>query len=102
MTAGTLKYALVVEELHETVEIVVKPLGRHLKGSRGYAGATILGDGKVALILDIAGIAEKAGLASISSSPQTQESADEDGPRIRPTRTRSCCSITDRTTARFH
>ncbi len=78
VTVGALKYALVVEELHETVEIVVKPLGRHLKGSREYTGATILGDGKVALILDIAGIAEKAGLASMAASAQTQEPVDDE------------------------
>jgi two-component system chemotaxis sensor kinase CheA len=59
---GTLQYGLVVEELHDTVEIVVKPLGRHLKGIADYAGATILGDGRVAVILDVAGVAARAGL----------------------------------------
>ena len=52
---GAFEYGLVVEELHDTVEIVVKPLGRHLKGLHDYAGATILGDGRVAVILDVAG-----------------------------------------------
>ena len=42
---GAFEYGLVVEELHDTVEIVVKPLGRHLKGIADYAGATIMGDG---------------------------------------------------------
>ena len=51
---GTFEYGLAVEELHDTVEIVVKPLGRHLKGIPDYAGATILGDGRVAVILDVA------------------------------------------------
>ncbi len=61
---GSFEYGLVVENLHDTVEIVVKPLGRHFQGLRDYAGATILGDGRVALILDVAGIVERAGLAA--------------------------------------
>jgi two-component system, chemotaxis family, sensor kinase CheA len=61
---GTLEYGLVVEELHDTVEIVVKPLGRHLKGIPDYAGATILGDGKVAAILDVAGLAARGNLTA--------------------------------------
>jgi two-component system chemotaxis sensor kinase CheA len=61
---GALEYGLVLEELHDTVEIVVKPLGRHLKGLHDYAGATILGDGRVALILDTAGLSTRAKLTA--------------------------------------
>jgi two-component system chemotaxis sensor kinase CheA len=61
---GGLEYGLVVDELHDTVEIVVKPLGRHLKGIPDYAGATILGDGRVAVILDVAGLAVRAALSA--------------------------------------
>ncbi len=61
---GAFEYGLVVEELHDTVEIVVKPLGRHLKTIHDYAGATILGDGWVAVILDVAGLAARAGLSA--------------------------------------
>jgi two-component system, chemotaxis family, sensor kinase CheA len=60
--SGSKQYGLVVEALHDTVEIVVKPLGRHLQGIGDYAGATILGDGRVALILDVAGVALRVGL----------------------------------------
>ena len=63
---GAFEYGLVVEELHDTVEIVVKPLGRHLKGLHEYAGATILGDGRVAVILDVAGLAARAGLDRVA------------------------------------
>lgn len=59
---GAFEFGLVVEKLHDTVEIVVKPLGRHLQGLHDYAGATILGNGEVALILDAAGLAERAGM----------------------------------------
>jgi two-component system chemotaxis sensor kinase CheA len=62
LSGGAFRYGLVVERLHGTVEIVVKPLGHHLKHLREYAGATILGDGCVALILDVAGLAAVAGL----------------------------------------
>jgi len=60
---GQLRYGLVVDGLHDSEEIVVKPLGRHLKGCPCLAGATILGDGRVALILDAASIAAHCQLA---------------------------------------
>ncbi len=44
---------LVVDSLLGQQEIVIKSLGGYLKGVKGYAGATILGDGKVAFILDV-------------------------------------------------
>ena len=76
MTTGALRYGLIVDELHDTVEIVVKPLGRHLKRLREYAGATILGDGRVALILDAAGIATKQNLVSMAGSKRAKELDD--------------------------
>jgi two-component system chemotaxis sensor kinase CheA len=77
VTTGTQTYALVVGEFHDTEEIVVKPLGCHLKGLGEYAGATILGDGAVALILDVAGLAAKANLAAISEMVRAREQAEE-------------------------
>lgn len=68
VTTGSLSFGLVVGSFHDTEEIVVKPLGRRLKGLREYSGATILGDGAVALILDMAGLAEKAGLGAVPDS----------------------------------
>lgn len=53
---------LVVDEVVGTEEIVVEPLGRHLQQIPVFAGATILGDGAVALVLDVAGIAHAARL----------------------------------------
>ncbi len=53
-------FGLVVDSVEDTAEIVVKPLGRQLKGIKAFAGATILGDGSVALILDVMGLAQKA------------------------------------------
>ena len=54
---------LVVDHIRDTQEIVVKPLGRQLKGLSCYVGATIMGDGRPALILDVTGLARLAGLA---------------------------------------
>jgi two-component system, chemotaxis family, sensor kinase CheA len=50
-------FGLVVDAVNDTEEIVVKPLGKQLRGIPLYAGATILGDGRVALILDVLGLA---------------------------------------------
>ncbi|MFZ0159440.1 MAG: chemotaxis protein CheA, partial [Kineosporiaceae bacterium] len=54
------RFGLVVDDVLDTQEIVVKPLGRHLKGIPVYAGATILGDGSVVLILDAATVARRS------------------------------------------
>ncbi len=51
---GEQQIGLVVDELIGQQEIVINSLGRHLSGIPGIAGASILGDGKVSLILDIA------------------------------------------------
>jgi len=62
VSTGKIKYRLVVDAMNDSEEIVVKSLGKHLKGCRGFSGATIMGDGKVALILDVASIGEMAAL----------------------------------------
>ncbi len=76
VTTGTMQYGLVVGAFHNTEEIVVKPLGRHLKLLREYAGATILGDGTIALIIDIGGLANKADLAAVSGSARAVKQAE--------------------------
>jgi two-component system chemotaxis sensor kinase CheA len=76
--AGTIEYGLVVGELHDTVEIVVKPMGRHLQGLVEYAGATILGDGQVAVILDVAGLAARAGLSRAGNPTVAAAVSEED------------------------
>jgi len=60
LQADAQPFGLVVDGVHDTQEIVVKPLGSQLKGLATYAGATILGDGSVALILDVVGLAQRA------------------------------------------
>jgi two-component system chemotaxis sensor kinase CheA len=63
LQAGERPFGLVVDQINGTAEIVVKPLAEQLKGIPLYAGATILGDGRVALILDVPSIAQRAGIA---------------------------------------
>jgi two-component system chemotaxis sensor kinase CheA len=57
-------FGLVVDAIHDTEEIVVKPLQKQIKGISTFAGATIMGDGKVALILDVLGLAQRARVVS--------------------------------------
>lgn len=63
LQGGEREFGLVVDEINDTAEIVVKPLGSVLKSLTLFSGATIMGDGHVALILDVLGIAHSAGLA---------------------------------------
>jgi len=69
---GIMQYGMAVQELHDSEEIVVKPLGRHVRHLKEYAGATIMGDGQVALILDASGLAQTSGIATISGSARTE------------------------------
>lgn len=72
VTANTVRYGLIVDHLMDSAEIVVKPLGRHLKNSPIYAGATILGTGSVALILDVEGICHHMRLREIRGRRDTR------------------------------
>jgi len=56
LNTGDFYYGIIVDQLLDSEEIVVKPLGYHLQKESVYAGATILGDGHIAMILDVIGI----------------------------------------------
>jgi two-component system chemotaxis sensor kinase CheA len=56
---GNRRLGFVVDELEGQQDIVIKPLGKSLKGVRGFAGATELGDQRVALVLDVAALIEE-------------------------------------------
>jgi two-component system chemotaxis sensor kinase CheA len=62
LTAQGRQFGLMVDEVADTEEIVVKPLGRQLQQLGVYSGATVRGDGRVALVLDVQGLARRAGL----------------------------------------
>ena len=58
------QFALAVDRILDSEEIVVKSVGKHLEKAKVYAGATFMGDGGVGLILNADGIAERAGLTA--------------------------------------
>ncbi|OGK11541.1 MAG: hypothetical protein A2W80_17000 [Candidatus Riflebacteria bacterium GWC2_50_8] len=62
VTTGNFSYGIVVDKPLFTEEIVVKQLGSDLKGLSEYSGATIMGDGRIALIIDVFGLAARANI----------------------------------------
>lgn len=58
------EYGLIVDEIGNSIDVVVKPLANCLKKVRCYAGASVLGDGAVALILDVNGLGENSRLSA--------------------------------------
>jgi len=75
LQADDRQFGMVVDEINDTEEIVVKPLGKLLKGLPCFAGATIMGDGRVALILDVMGLAQRAQVVAESRAKVTAASA---------------------------
>ncbi|MBW4453786.1 MAG: chemotaxis protein CheW [Nostoc indistinguendum CM1-VF10] len=58
------RFGLVVDRIEDIQDIVVKPLGRQLKTLSLFAGATVLGDGTVALIIDVVALANRTGITA--------------------------------------
>ena len=77
VTTDQARYGLVVDDIQESEGIVVKPLGRHLNSCVYFAGATILGDGHIAFILDPAGIATESGV-KVPQEPNDQEEKEDE------------------------
>jgi two-component system chemotaxis sensor kinase CheA len=61
VSAGNQRVGFVVDQLIGQEEVVIKPLGKMLHGTAGMAGATITGDGTIALILDVPGMLKRYG-----------------------------------------
>jgi two-component system chemotaxis sensor kinase CheA len=59
VSVGTKRVGFVVDQLVGQEEVVIKPLGRMLHGTPGMSGATITGDGRIALILDIPSLLQR-------------------------------------------
>jgi two-component system chemotaxis sensor kinase CheA len=70
------QFGLVVDRINDTEEIVVKPLSKQLKGIPVYSGTTIMGDGKVALILDVLGLAHTSNVISKGREPSRGDGAE--------------------------
>ncbi len=66
LQAGDRQFGLVVDQINDSEEIVVKPLRKQLKTIKTFAGSSIMGDGKIALILDVLGLAQRASVITES------------------------------------
>lgn len=64
LSANGKQFGLVVDRIIDSQEIVVKPISKLLKNVAVYSGTTIMGDGKVALILDVLGLAQTSNVIS--------------------------------------
>ena len=81
---GERRYGLVVNDVLDTEEIVVKPLATILRDVNLFSGATILGDGSVVLILDPNAMAERAGTLEEKQNDDAEDTsavADAQGER---------------------
>lgn len=74
---GTSRAGLVVDQLVGEFQAVIKPLGMLFQKSRGLSGSTILGDGRVALILDVANLLQRASALSVDTSARPVDVAPD-------------------------
>ncbi len=80
LKVGNNHYGLIIDKIVGTEEIVVKPLHQAIKSLGIYSGATIMGNGKTALILDVGGISRHAGITlaeRIMDEREKEFSSDE-------------------------
>ncbi|MFQ5636908.1 MAG: chemotaxis protein CheW [bacterium] len=78
LAADETPFGIIVDKIHDTEEIVVKPLDKLLKEIHCFAGATVMGDGKVSLILDVVGLAETAKMV-LGENQRKQKTVDKKG-----------------------
>lgn len=79
LNADQCSFGMIVDEVQDTADIVVKPINRLLKSLHVYSGATILGDGSIALILDVLGISKVAqiGTENINAEEVRMRTAED-------------------------
>ncbi|MFN8050683.1 MAG: chemotaxis protein CheA [Acidimicrobiales bacterium] len=70
-------WGLVIDGVTTTEEIVVKPLGRILRSVPAFSGATIMGDGRVSLILDIARIAKRSRVVAAAEAARAHDAGTQ-------------------------
>ncbi len=75
---GACRFGMIVDAVLDTHEIVVKPVGRMVKGVRAYTGTTILGDGQVIMILDVPGIAQTTDVLSRTRKEDHRACAEDE------------------------
>ncbi|VTS00855.1 signal transduction histidine kinase : Histidine kinase OS=uncultured bacterium GN=ACD_79C01504G0002 PE=4 SV=1: Hpt: H-kinase_dim: HATPase_c: CheW: CheW: Response_reg [Tuwongella immobilis] len=79
---GDQRFGLVVDEILSPEEIVVKPMHNSLKRLACFSGATILGDGKVSLILSVEGIARHVGVRFQSTTALATQAANPEADSV--------------------
>ncbi|MBN1412955.1 MAG: chemotaxis protein CheW [Spirochaetales bacterium] len=77
---GEIRCGLIIDDIVDTEEIVIKPLHEQLKDCKAFSGTTVLGDGRIALILDVANIAELGdmNLSKIKEEAEVARQESED------------------------
>jgi len=86
LRSGNLRFGLIIDRIHGSEEIVVKPMHRAVKGIPLYSGATVLGDGKVAMILDATGLARHYNVRDVGGGKDDKKKkqlTNEDGIELR-------------------
>ena len=78
LRVGNNAFGVIVDELYDIEEIVVKPLSCYLQGLKCFSGATILGDGRVIMILDAGGIATLSQLHFLDLHAEEKRRAEEE------------------------
>jgi two-component system, chemotaxis family, sensor kinase CheA len=96
---GQRRFGLVVDEILKNEEIVVKPVHSLLKPLTCFSGATILGDGRVALILNMEGIVRHA---DVRFSTRIEQRTPKDDHRQTERRRRCCSATVRRSSLRCH
>jgi two-component system chemotaxis sensor kinase CheA len=77
LQADERQFGLVVDQINDSEEIVVKPLRKQLKTVKIFAGSSIMGDGRVALILDVLGLAQYASVVTETRDRNLSEKVSE-------------------------
>ena len=86
LRSANLRFGLIIDRIHGSEEIVVKPMHRAVKSISLYSGATVLGDGKVAMILDATGLARHYNVRDVSGGrdeSKKQKTTMDDGAELR-------------------
>ncbi|MEH1851032.1 MAG: chemotaxis protein CheA [Nostoc sp.] len=76
------QFGLVVDTIEDIQDIMFKPLGKQLKALSLFAGATILGDGTVTLIIDVVGLANRSGVTATQKQQLLIENARKDQDQV--------------------
>ncbi len=75
---GSNQFGVVVDELYDIEEIVVKPLSEFVQNCKNFSGATIMGDGRVIMILDAGGLVTQAHLHFADLHAEEQQRREEE------------------------